>query len=131
MTPFKNGVAFVEQNGKPKFIDPTGKQVEEPDDQDFYDGLALEYDQKDRVGYVNEAGDLVVPCMYDDGMDFNEGMAPVCLKGKWGFIDTTGKQVIACKYDDFVDSFQNGLAMMQMGDDFGFIGIDGTEYWED
>ena len=49
---------------------------------------------------------------YDCVCDFEEGLAAVCLNGKWGFIDKTGKEVIPLKYD-FAYGFFGGLAQVE------------------
>ena len=131
VTEFKDGVAFVENGGNGKHIDKTGKTVPEPSNQYYYEGIALDYNDDDKVGYIDKNDKMIVNNIYDDGMDFSDGMAAVCLKGKWGFIDTKGTLVIPCKYADFVDGFTDGLALMEVNDDFGYIDKQGTEYWED
>ena len=35
---------------------------------------------------------------YDSAYDFHDGLAGVCLDGKWGFIDKTGREVTPFKY---------------------------------
>ena len=72
----------------------------------------------------------VVPCQYDQVMDFSEGLAAVCVNGKWGFIDKTGKVVIPCIYDG-VKSFSEGLAAVSVGiggnGKWGYIDREGKE----
>lgn len=47
-----------------------------------------------KYGYVNELGNLVIPCSWDDAHDFSEGLGAVEKDGKWGYIDETGTLVI-------------------------------------
>lgn len=72
----------------------------------------------------------VIPCKYDNVKDFSEGLAAVCVDGKWGFIDKTGKVVIPCIYNN-VNSFSEGLASVSIGiggnGKWGFIDKTGKE----
>ena len=63
---------------------------------------------------------------YDCVCDFEEGLAAVCLNGKWGFIDKTGKEVIALKYD-FAYGFSGGLAQVELNEKHSFIDTTGRE----
>ena len=63
---------------------------------------------------------------YDCVCNFEEGLAAVCLNGKWGFIDKTGKEVIPCKYDN-AWKFQDGLAKVELNGKYGFINPKGKE----
>ncbi len=43
----------------------------------------------------------------------------------------SGELVIPCKYEDFIDSFQDGLALVEVDDELGYIDKNGTEFWDD
>lgn len=43
----------------------------------FHDGLALVTDTSDRYGYINRKGRIVLPCIYNEAKDFNDGGAVV------------------------------------------------------
>ena len=45
---------------------------------------------------------------------------PVQKHGKWGFIDNTGKMVVPLQYD-LVLGFNEGLALVRVGEKWGFI----------
>lgn len=62
-------------------------------------------------GYVDENLEPKTPFCFDDGKDFNEGFAAVCLNGKWGYIDNKGEIVIDFQYGEAY-SFQNGFAQV-------------------
>lgn len=106
--------------------------------EDFHDGLAvvvkynhnykdLEYwEIRGKYGYINTAGDEVVPCIYDwvhsaSYMDFHEGLAPVRIGEKYGYIDTSGNVAIPARYDDAY-SFSEGLAFvaLQIDDNYNY-----------
>ncbi|MBC7552418.1 MAG: WG repeat-containing protein [Taibaiella sp.] len=132
VAPFIDGVAFVELNGETKFIDKTGKFVDAPGDDVYYDGLTMDISEDgEKVGFKDRDGKQVVPQIYDAAMDFSEGMAAVCIDGKWGYINTEGTLVVPCIYDDYIDDFCDGLVLVELKDDFGYIDKNGVQYWED
>lgn len=66
-------------------------------------GLFKVVDAKDKIGYVNEHGKLIVPCKYDIVDGFEKGFAVVRnQKDEYeyfhGLVDSTGKEVIPVKY---------------------------------
>jgi WG containing repeat len=104
----------------------------------FSEGLAWVMDERDRVGYIDKQGKMVIPPQYsysrseargggnftDLGSDFNDGLAKVCSAGesrKCGYIDRTGKVVIPLKFDDAAEKFSNGLAWVSTKGGFGYI----------
>ena len=68
----------------------------------------------------------VVSPKYDRTGDFSEGIASVCIGGKWGFIDKTGKEVISLKYDE-VRYFFEGMALVRIDGKWGFVDKAGEE----
>ncbi len=94
-------------------------------DDEFYDGFAkVELDEK--TGFVNEDGEEVVPCKYDNAWNFSEGFACVETEDLWGFVNENGEEVIPCKYND-ANSFSEGLASVQTEEGWGFINKEGEE----
>lgn len=71
---------------------------------DFHNGRALvsrQINQTDNLdsavfkfGYIDTRGKLVIPLIYDDATDFNEGVAFVMNKELRGYIDTSNQLVI-------------------------------------
>lgn len=60
-------------------------------------------------GYVNEDFEPQTPFCFDTGKEFNEGLAAVCLNGKWGYINHKSEIVIDFQFGD-ANSFENGFA---------------------
>lgn len=60
-------------------------------------------------GYVNENFEPQTPFCFDAGKEFNEGLAPVCLNGKWGYINHKSEIVIDFQFGD-ANSYENGIA---------------------
>jgi len=129
---FSDGFARVKLNGEVVSIDKTGKEVILK-----YSGGGNSEPTRvvlnGKVGFIKRSYNSqtrstieIVPCKYDDGEDFSEGLAAVKLNGKWGFIDTTGKEVIPLKYD-YAYYFREGLACVILNGKYGFIDKTGKE----
>ena len=46
-------------------------------------------------GFVDSTMMVVIPCVYDDMLDFCDKLCGVLVGDKWGFIDTEGKMVMS------------------------------------
>ncbi|MFZ5552612.1 MAG: WG repeat-containing protein [Bacteroidota bacterium] len=94
----------------------------------------VEKKKRERWGFINTKGELVVPFKYNEVYDFKNGYAHV-LKieeskitdqyvimngGRHGFIDKTGWPVIPLIYED-VQDFSEGLAPVKWKGKWGFI----------
>lgn len=95
----------------------------------FNDGRAL-VNLNGKYGYINEAGEEVIPLIYDYSNDFFRGRALVSLYGKdkknvlytkFGFIDTSGKVIIPIIYEKTYGGFDQGLAAVQLNGKYGYI----------
>lgn len=60
-------------------------------------------------GYVDENLNPLTPFCFDNGKNFNEGLAPVCLNGRWGYINEHSEIKIDFQYGD-AEPFENGFA---------------------
>lgn len=101
--------------------------------EDFRDGFAA-VKRNGKWGFVNEQCEEVVPCKYDDVVEFSdgyfsEGFAKVKLDGKWGKVNKQGEEVIPCKYDDFRD-FSEGFAAVELDGKWGKVNTRGEEFWD-
>lgn len=82
---------------------------------DFSEGLALvrKYNPDLDImghGFINTAGNFVIPLIWSDAKSFSEGMAAVANnKRDFGYIDKIGHLVIPCKYST-AGYFSDGLA---------------------
>ena len=103
----------------------------------FSEGLAL-VENRDRCGFVDTSGKLVISMEYCEAKPFSEGLAAVSLEDsqvylhgqydreKWGYIDKTGRMVIDAKYRT-AEPFSEGLAMVRTEDGVGYIDKSGKE----
>ncbi|MEI8173485.1 MAG: WG repeat-containing protein [Deltaproteobacteria bacterium] len=53
-------------------------------------------------------------------LKFSDGLAGICVQGKWGFIDTAGKRAIEPRFSD-IHSFHEGYAPVKMENKWGLI----------
>ena len=86
----------------------------------------------DLFGYLNLNGNIVIPFEYSYLDRFNNGFAVYSCDGndRYGYIDISGWKLTSCIYDD-AQRFQNGIALVAISDNYGYIDINGNEYWED
>jgi len=91
----------------------------------FSEGLAVYPNKKyEQHGYINETGDIVIPCTWYEANPFHEGLALVTntFEKDYGYIDKTGKVVIPCTWKKAYAFSQEGLArVMDDNDRYGFI----------
>ena len=145
---FSEGLASVGKNNYMGFIDKTGKLVipftyhmyfyfDAHADiyflPDFSNGLAAVSSGTPQLGnteggwgFIDKAGNVVVPFEYDGESKFSEGLALVVKNRKHGYIDKTGKVVVPLEYDSG-NPFREGLAAVQKNGRWGILQIDG--FW--
>ncbi len=130
---FSEGLASVYYGSQYGYIDTTGTEVipcKFSKVSEFSEGLAQVRIGKNKVGFINKTGEVVIDlsgytfCKFSKG--FSGGLAEVKRNDKYGFIDTTGTEVVPVKYDK-VDDFSEGLAGVKLNDKWGFIDTTGQE----
>ncbi len=71
-----------------------------------------------QAGFIDQQGKIVIPIMYEDFSNFQEGLAAVKKGGKWGYINQRNQVVIPFRYDR-PGVFRNGRANVTLkGQDF-------------
>ena len=108
-------VEIMEQSSKIKIFryNPENDDLEflaEPKE-NFIDGLISFNESRFYFnrGFVDENFKATTPMCFDNGKYFNEGLAPVCLNGKWGYINKNSEVVINFIFGD-AEPFENGRA---------------------
>ena len=101
---FSEGRAMVKSQGNVGLIDKKGKFILQPDEaitsiSEFHEGLAGIVYNDHGEGYIDRSGQLVIPPIYEEVEDFNNGSAAVKKDGKWGIIDKKGRWLITPQYD--------------------------------
>lgn len=76
---------------------------------------------EERIGFLDESNNVVIPGQFVRAHDFHEGLAAVQQKDesgslKWGFIDTQGKLVIGLNYSKEPTDFYGGRALIESKD---------------
>jgi hypothetical protein len=127
-----DGVASVVEEKRFAFIDVTGRVIAQAYPYDngpdyFVEGRARIL-RRDKVGFIDRAGKIVVDPRWEYAASFCEGRAAVCkgcrvvIKngekelggGKWGYIDLDGKLVVPTELDA-AEPFQDGEAIVVRG----------------
>ena len=107
----------------------TGKFVIQPKYEStgvFADGFCP-VRMKDKWGLIDEKGNLVVNCQYDEMQQLiTEHLLAVKTGDFWGVIDTSGKAILPPTYSA-ISPFNSGIAVVQKGSKFGYINADGKE----
>lgn len=67
-------------------------------------------------GYVNEKGEVVIDCQFEDARSFQNGYAAVYQDGKWGYIDASGTVVVPYTFEEATDITSSGTAVVYDGD---------------
>ena len=136
---FHNGAAAFRRDGVWMYVDKMGNIVDKPSVEeaeevpvpddirqkygyvgDFHEGLCWVYsedDGNDGIGYINEKGELVIPCQYEWAVDhtprdFHEGLCPVMTlpeRELYSYIDKTGAFAFP-GYFSSCANFSEGLA---------------------
>jgi len=71
------------------------------------DGM-LAVKEKDKWGFINSKGDIMVQPKYDSCETFKHGYGRVKKGGKWGVVDKSGTEIIEAKYENILTG-ENGL----------------------
>lgn len=79
----------------------------------------------EKYGYINKAGEIIIPPQFKYVGDFSEGLAQVRIDKKFGYIDKTGKKIISPQFDE-AGMFSEGLARITIQDKIGYIDKTGT-----
>ena len=129
ISPFFEGLALIEQNGKYGFINHQGDVVIPllyDDANAFSDGLAL-VRQNGRYGYVDKTGNMIISSQWINAKSFSEGLAAVG-NSYWGYIDKKGNYVIDPIWD-YASTFSGGIAVVKSmsgsSSDYQYINNDG------
>ena len=77
-------------------------------------------------GFINRAGQLVVPLKLEDVGGRGENLVAARVAGKWGYLDErTGNWAIAPRFTG-VGAFSEGLAVAQFDGKWGYINARGA-----
>ena len=93
----------------------------------YKEGLARVVDFNDKYGFIDEQGNIAIPCEWKYADDFHDGLAYVAnAEGDHGYIDKSGKEVVPCRWEK-ITSFNKGLAKVKRYGNWGLIDKNGNE----
>lgn len=95
----------------------------------FSEGIAVYRNGKyGDFGFINEAGDIVIPYIWKEASNFSDGLAKVKDgKERYGYINQKGEMVIPCTWKQ-AGYFHDGLAyIMDDNGKYGYIDKTGQE----
>jgi len=95
---------------------------------DFSENIAF-VKKKDKVGFIDKDGHLVIPCQFDydtdpDTSKFKNNHSVVRTSNKSGLIDKNGNIVLPFEYD-FMGLYVEGLLSVKINGKYGFIDLNG------
>jgi hypothetical protein len=151
---FSEGVVLVKSNLKMIYYDRTGRRLPTPPLDDnyyghsFHEGLAA-VQIRDKWGFMDKTGALVIPPQFIDVGDFSDGLAaaevPIdqsketpcplsenstyTVAKKFGYIDRAGRMIIAPQWE-YAGAFVGGLAGVSMCDKASLIDKTGRAHIE-
>lgn len=88
------------------------------------EGLEPKKDASGKWGYC-KSDQWVIPARFERASSYSEGLACVCLYGKFGYINIAGELVIPYRFDKAF-SFTEGLAAVTVNGKWGFINHEGV-----
>jgi hypothetical protein len=116
------------------FVDRSGKEVIHPQFDwatDFRQNRAFVMLAGSRlISIIDKHGEIVHGPEYEGAGEFQDGLAAVCVSGKWGYVDTNGRWVITAQFTSG-SSFEHGLARVTWADGYGYINQNGTVIWKE
>jgi len=132
---FHDGLAVFEKDLNFGYVDKNGNIVIQPEyfmAYDFSEGLAAVANEDDKHGFIDKSGNLVIPFIFEHNIEdtylyqgFSDGLAAVCMDGKFGYINKNGDFVIEPKFD-YAGRFSDGLALVLVDGLFGYIDRNGN-----
>ena len=133
-TAFSEGLAGVRKLGQLwSFIDTKGNTAIKPAYfalGQFGEGIAGASSENSRWGFIDKSGNWSITPRYEQVGYFSEGRCTAIGPGGklWGYIDKTGGFVIKQQFA-FAEPFRDGIAIVQVGNKFGYIDRDGKYVW--
>jgi hypothetical protein len=76
---------------------------------------------KNKFGYINSSGIVIIPASYDFANDFSNGIADVEIGNKWGFINASGVTIIPIIYDYVYHNFDSEYIIVKSEEKYGII----------
>lgn len=128
---FRNGWALVQNDSLFGFIDSLGSVVIpikfERLNSEFHNGLCVAW-QNGKAGFINEEGEIVIQCIYDEARVFTGEATGVQRGDRWALIDRNGKQITDFIYEYIsYEWYRDGEVAVRKNGKLGFINAKGKE----
>jgi hypothetical protein len=101
------------------------------------DAKLFSFEIKEKCGFIDRTGELVIEPRFNEAGKFSGGLAPVYVgayprvlgssdpeAGKWGYVDRAGRVVVPLQYV-YAREFSEGLAAVWLGKKWGYIDASG------
>jgi hypothetical protein len=129
---YQNGFAYVGNNLSSKIYNRKGKCVMTSfryvDIDYFNEGLAPVNTRREKYGYIDTTGKLVIKLKYDFALEFHNGLAAVEKNEKWGYLNRKGELIIPIIYEDYAPEFEDNVARVKRKGKEFYIDTKGKEY---
>jgi len=102
---FRNGLAAANLKGKWGFIDPFGKKVIDfkyRSVNDFSEGLAIVQDMDKNIFYINDKGNKMLECPFDECLDFKGLYAKMVIDDRVGLRDRSGNIKVKPMFEEIL-----------------------------
>ena len=109
---FREGLALISDGGRYGFIDKLEKKIEL-------------FPHPKQPSLIAENGNEIITPEYETIDDFSCGLARVRLDESWRFINKSGEELICLNSECKVQSFIDGLALVEWKNRYGFINTEG------
>lgn len=116
---FVNGHTLVKKNDKVGVMNDKGEIVISL----LYNGIDIQAFAKDSVilviqngkyGYIDKAGNILIPIKYEDIGNYHNGQYRVKENGKWGLVNVKGDILLPIMYSNIVKPFCDGYATVEI-----------------
>lgn len=118
------------ENGKYGFMELSGRYLLKPLFHhtrlcDFSDGLIEICDDKNKLGFMDLEGNIIISPRLDYASDFNNGFAIAGIDRKRGIINKRGEFLVEPKYDQIENGFSCDRAWVKEEERYGYVDRDG------
>lgn len=88
-------------------------------DKKSYNGRILVC-KKGKFGFIDESGEEIIPCKYDNAYAFCHGNAIVCINSKWGVINVDNEVILPINHVR-LDRFKPDLFIIDIDDGYSLL----------
>lgn len=126
--PFSDGVALAIKNGSIGYINKSGNTVipfQYSEGESFQSGLAV-VAKNDKYGIISKTNTIILDFEYEEIGSLDAELILIANEVAYGYADKKGEIKVPLTYKTAYD-FQNGLAVVKQGNQFGVINQLGVE----